>query len=116
MPYVVTLVHGTWAGKHKWTINGSPLRRELETRLGAIEFRTVQWSGGNWARDRLDAAARLRSHLSETLNQRPNAHHFIIAHSHGGNALMYALQDAEISRQIAGVVTLATPFLHVRTP
>lgn len=113
MSYVVTLVHGTWARRSEWTLEGSHLRTTLENRLGSIEFRRVQWSGGNWARDRLEAAEQLREHLKETLSQRPDARHFIIAHSHGGNAVMYALQDAQLRRRVAGVVTLATPFLNV---
>lgn len=113
MSSVVTLVHGTWAGRSEWTLEGSHFRTRLENQLGSIEFRRVQWSGRNWARDRLEAGEQLRAQLKETLSQRPDARHFIIAHSHGGNAVMYALQDAQLRRRVAGVVTLATPFLNV---
>jgi hypothetical protein len=61
MSYVVTLVQGTWAGKRKWTIEGWPLRRELEKQLGhIIEFRTLQWSGENWARENVSYLRYLR--------------------------------------------------------
>ena len=114
--YVVTLVHGTWAGKRKWTSEDSLLRSTLQKRLGPVEFRTVVWSGGNWAHDRLAAAARIQAHLSDALRERPDARHFVIAHSHGGNAVMYALRDDELQRRLAGTVFLATPFLHVAPP
>jgi hypothetical protein len=116
MSYVVTLVHGTWAGKRKWTTEGSPLRLTLQRHLGQVEFRAVEWNGGNWAHDRLAAAERIRSHLIEELRERPDARHFVIAHSHGGNAVLYALRDVELQRNLAGVVMLATPFLHVGAP
>jgi hypothetical protein len=40
----------------------------------------------------------------------PNAHHFVVAHSHGGNVAMYALADESLASRVSGVVCLGTPF------
>jgi hypothetical protein len=52
--------------------------------------------------------------LKQLRRRWPNAHHFIIAHSHGGNIALHALHDTDLKRSIAGIACLATPFLNVR--
>jgi hypothetical protein len=110
--YVLTLVHGTWARGAPWTQPGSPLRSHLESRLGPnISFRVFEWTGQNSHTARLTAGEDLRHDLHQALKTHPQAQHFLIGHSHGGNVILYALRDPVLKDQIAGVVTLGTPFL-----
>lgn len=112
--YVVTLIHGTYPGRRKWTQPNSELRRTLENQLqGGVEFRCVRWSGANRARSRLKAAEQVQRELEQALWDYPDASHFVVAHSHGGNAVMYALRDELVRLRLTGLITLATPFLHV---
>lgn len=72
------------------------------------------WSGLNGLRARRNAAYRLREKLAEDLRQSPEARHFVVAHSHGGNIAMYALRVPELAERISGIICMATPFLLVR--
>ena len=56
----------------------------------------------------------LLRHLAVVTNSYPLAQHFIVAHSHGGNIALYALNHPELARKIRGVICLSTPFLNVR--
>lgn len=44
----------------------------------------------------------------------PSQDHFIVAHSHGGNVVLYALRDQTVADSVRGVVCLSTPFIHCR--
>jgi hypothetical protein len=113
--YVITLVHGTWAPNAAWTRPGSPLRASLEAALdGGVRFRRLLWTGRNRQADRADAASRTRRVLNAGIRAYPDASHFVIAHSHGGNIVRAALQDAELQQRVAGVVTMGTPFIDCR--
>lgn len=112
--YVITLVHGTWADTRGWVAPGSVLRRELEGRLGHLVFREFPWISANTHAARIEAGVRLGRFVRGGHAQYPRARHFIVAHSHGGTVALYAMRDAAASQAIAGVVTLATPFLHTR--
>jgi hypothetical protein len=57
---------------------------------------------------------RLLLRLAAVTNTHPLARHFVVAHSHGGNIALYALNDAQLARKIQGVVCLSTPFMNVR--
>jgi hypothetical protein len=117
--YVITLVHGTILfgiiGKDpKWIKEGSDLRQTLTKTLpGSVLFPPFSWSGGNSAGSRQIASKQLRATLTRQLKDYPDARHYVIAHSHGGNVTMYALRDSKLKSQIDGVVCLSTPFLHV---
>jgi hypothetical protein len=112
--YHITLVHGTFAPNALWTKPGSVLRRYLREHIpGRIKFHRFRWSGwpSHLARDR--AARCLRSHLSYRIKKYPDARHFVIAHSHGGNIACYAARDPALAEHLA-IVTLSTPFLVPR--
>jgi hypothetical protein len=49
--------------------------------------------------------------LWDQVRKDPDGLHYVIAHSHGGNIAMYALRDTRLASQIAGIITLSTPFL-----
>jgi hypothetical protein len=113
----ITLVHGTFASNAAWTRPGSALREHLEKSLpGHVVYHRFRWSGlpSHLARDR--AAQRLRARLLKCVHHDKTAHHCVIAHSHGGNILCYALRDApELVERLDCTVTLSTPFLLVRS-
>lgn len=111
MHYVVTLVHGTFARDAAWTQEYSLLRIALEERLDApVKFRCVTWSGRNAVEARMEGARRLVEELRSQM-QDSDAVLFVIAHSHGGNLAMYAMRDPAIRSRVAGLVTMATPFV-----
>jgi hypothetical protein len=121
---VVTLIHGTWARNAPWTRPAArdvgpsqeqeapTLRQAIEDAFpGGVEFRTFDWSGRNSLGARQDEARRLRNQLLANPTSDPGVRHFLVAHSHGGNIALYALRDPDVRNRIAGVATLATPFL-----
>jgi pimeloyl-ACP methyl ester carboxylesterase len=61
------------------------------------------------------ASRQLAVALHASLEQWPAARHYVVGHSHGGGVALKALQrDAGLADRVAGVVTIATPFLSVR--
>jgi hypothetical protein len=111
----LTLVNGTFAPKAPWMDEGSPLRNHLSAALGqAVEFSKFPWSGRNTNGARLQAAADLAAQLEIQICAEPRSPHFVIAHSHGANVVLYAigLLTPESRRAIRGAVSLASPFLR----
>ncbi len=138
---VITLVHGTWA-QHAWVKpirrrQGAWYERDLLEKLDKPEASEEEvgpkaerlydglsrrlpdaaihrfcWSGGNSHSKRMEGGSQLRSHLEDLLERFPGSRHFVVAHSHGGTVALYALLRNGLSDRVAGVVTLATPFLH----
>ena len=118
----VTLVHGTiprlgsimYFRKQQWMDSQSRFCGEISARLGLdpiwLPFR---WSGINSHAARIAAGRELAGVLRENLARYPYTPHYLIAHSHGGNVVLYALKllsQQQVCR-IAGVVTLGTPFI-----
>jgi hypothetical protein len=128
----VILVHGTWGrgifpkmsdlrrryfrGTKRWFEDGSPFCVEMDAALKSASLdwpiRAFLWSGANSVHDRDRAARDLSKQLREDLKD-PDATAVIIAHSHGGNVVLRALQHLDSMAGRIRVVTLATPFLRV---
>jgi pimeloyl-ACP methyl ester carboxylesterase len=109
---VVTLVHGTFAKGAAWTKPGSSLRRRLEQGRGTVEVVVFEWSGQNSHSERVKASSWLARSLNENVQKYPDAKHYIIAHSHGGNVALRALSDLGFRPQvISGLICLGTPYL-----
>lgn len=145
---LITLVHGTWPRGFFWRIvrfkqrvreltrrqrrdpppfwfeECSPFLARLSTELGDIshKIKPLFWSGENSIFERDKTAHVLAEHLSAEHAEHPQATQLIIAHSHGGNIALRALQHlhqrdasqscgAESANPL--VVTLATPFVEV---
>ncbi len=112
---VVVLVNGTWGEHARWVQPDGPLPVELEA--AGFEVRRFCWSGKNAHLSRLDAAQRLRQVLVEMTGEGRQVD--VVAHSHGGNVALYALDDDrwddEAVLDEVRVATLATPFLIART-
>ena len=116
----IFLVHGTFASLATWTRPETIFRTQLAaalTRDGHVEvcFESVDWSGGNSHQARRAGAVTLERRLRDSLRRQPDAYHFVVGHSHGGNIALRAAKRVErcVDRRIA-VVTLATPFLRFR--
>jgi pimeloyl-ACP methyl ester carboxylesterase len=130
-PCSIILVHGTWArgffpkrreislytpNKRWWFEEGSQFRAGLDAALKNAsldwQIRAFLWSGANSVHARDDAARELADQLRKDLDD-PNGTAFIIAHSHGGNVALRALQHLDSTAGRIRIVTLATPFLRV---
>lgn len=114
--YVIHTVHGTFARKAEWFKQpGSYFCRNLIEGLGwRARIEPFIWSGKNRFGARWKAAQELKDHLKDKLKVFPDARHVVIAHSHGGNVVFMAINSSDLSKQVLGVVTLATPFLSAR--
>jgi hypothetical protein len=123
---VVVLVHGTkprlfgrdLMAPPTWTKPDSPFRNilagTLEEQALFVEF---DWSGANTHAARLSAAARLADLLRQLRRDHPAARLVLIAHSHGGNVVLYAMRqlapaDGAERHPVDGLVCLGTPFLR----
>lgn len=117
-PIVVTLVHGTFAKGAPWTKDGSTLRCEIAQALGEYErdvaFDVFEWSGRNSHRARVKAGYELARHIRALRTANPNSHHFIVAHSHGGNVALLSHKHLDEEFHAIGIATLGTPFLYAK--
>jgi hypothetical protein len=129
----IILVHGTWGrgvfpkrrevfsyprNKRWWFEEGSQFRTGLDEALKSASLdwpiHPFLWSGANSVHARDCAARELSDQLTKDLQGDPDAMAVIVAHSHGGNVALRALQH--LNSMAAGkikVITLATPFLRV---
>lgn len=127
----VILVHGTWARgfccikapnlkRPRWFESNSDFAKKLleavkgpRLKLHPVLEDPLLWSGRNSLLHRARAAQELASRLK----QRPDAHWLLVAHSHGGNVVLRALQELGQEQQDRiRVVTLATPFVEIFFP
>lgn len=121
-----TLVHGTFGASSQWlneraTDNPKGFRALLKNNHSAnISFTLPKpWGGVGFFKKihdltnsaRLDGAVQLSNKLSELSDKSAN---FVIAHSHGGNVAMYAVQNEAARAKVDGIICLATPFLYPR--
>jgi hypothetical protein len=115
--YIVHTIHGTrfpFTAKPTWIHENSDFSLSVKKRLGwRAKIEPFVWNGKNDTRARWEAAAEFRAKIEKSLKDFGEAEHFVIAHSHGGNVAFMALQT-EFTRRIAGVITLATPFLSAQ--
>jgi hypothetical protein len=131
----IILVHGTWGRgfipkisdlrrklslfppNKRWFEDDSPFHVQLSTALkgASIDWpiRSFLWSGANSIHARDRAARELCDQLRQDLENNPNITAIIIAHSHGGNVALRALQHLNSMTDRIRVITLATPFLRV---
>ena len=137
---IFTLVHGTFSANADWIQQSrisdpNGFRAQLAKRFQKdIEFNVPP----PWGSDsllplkdltneaRLNGAQQLQKTIKDHpyLNQEQEKNkgdkkdqtgHFIVAHSHGGNVAMYALQEESVAKKVDGLICLATPFLYPRT-
>src|SRR5688500_16845426 len=97
---ITYLVHGTWAKGSRWPKIEEEIRRQLPHTDLVFDYPT--WSGKNTVKSRLIGALSLEKRLLDSIRRKPDAHHFIIAHSHGGNVSLLALKNPEVRAAISG--------------
>ncbi|MBR0749556.1 alpha/beta hydrolase [Bradyrhizobium japonicum] len=111
---LIILIHGTWATKSSWTMPDrstlvAAITREIP---GVVAFHRYCWSGRNRVRDRIEAANRLTRLIQREL-EAPGRLVFLLAHSHGGNVAMRALEGlSDDHRRSVRPILMATPFLN----
>jgi len=118
-PVTFFLLHGTFARRAGWTLDGSPLRKRLAASANDAgrEFHFVYppWTGRNHLRDRLAAAHDLASHIRALPPHLLTGAIFLIGHSHGGSVIAHCLQgDPSIGQHVTGSAFLSTPFYASR--
>lgn len=115
------LVHGTfapdaeWACCHKRSLVRRSIARHFQTHT--ISFEPFRWAGPRllpWFnsahRHRIRAANELQARIMAIRSMSPNSQIYVIAHSHGGNVVLYALREATVRTHVKGVVLMATPY------
>lgn len=119
------IVHGTWGRDGDWMNEAkndslpSQLKREFQD--FEVHFDKADWGlkGALWKRmpdntvhSRRVGAALLAKRLKQLPDVSPTNQRYLVAHSHGGNVVMYALRNGKLLRKVSGIVCLSTPFLH----
>ena len=108
---VVHLVHGTFEQDAAWTHAGSPMRDEILRQNPSVKFKRFVWSGLNTQRGRREAAEKLARRLEESASN----HHYVVAHSHGGNIVRELSHIApHVATKLRGVNLLSPPFIFRR--
>lgn len=112
---LVIVVHGTFAADSNWIEDGSEFRRYLEDQIdGEVQTEALIWSGKNQHSARLEAADQLAARIQQVKAQDPEITIYLFGHSHGGNAITYAMRDPKINAAVEGVVSICTPFIRTR--
>lgn len=111
---IMFFIHGTWAPGAAWTQPSAQLSTAISARLKGLGVapisHRIEWSGENTVTARLSAIAELHGRLKQVFERNPNRYVFLIAHSHGGNIAIKAIEPFSQNPGL-GLVTLATPFL-----
>ena len=124
---VVHLVHGTWPygflkrrsaqGEPEWFEEGSAFCHAIaRLSVSPIEFLPFCWSGRNRASDRTIGGQKLRDRIRAIGTADPQVRQIVIAHSHGGNVVMAALDEHQTNWRELGlcaVICMATPFVSL---
>ena len=118
--FVITLIHGTNARGAPWTRREtSSLCKYLDEEFGVgrFEVKHFDWDAPNRhaARDKASQELRDAYHSVDGPFKPKDAPQFVIAHSHGGSVVAYALRDdLDFARGLAGAAFLSTPFIQAR--
>jgi len=114
IPFFGVWPSGFWP-KWLWFAEGSEFRTRLTAALSkhglSVQISPFNWSGANSVRARDNAARMLSEHLRTKQSEHPGCKQVVIAHSHGGNVALRALDG--IGDQIF-LITIATPFVELR--
>jgi hypothetical protein len=134
----ITLVHGTWPRNvwrdvfltplyGKWPTRSFPrslwfaddsefrnrLRAGLSKRGLSARISPFLWSGANSVRERDKAAQKLAEHIRAKQFDHPGSIQVVIAHSHGGNVALRALDQPGVTGDEVFITTIATPFVEI---
>jgi hypothetical protein len=129
--WIVTLVHGTWARGFfnldkptktpRWFEDSSRFMTHLlwrfrDAEIAEAKIEVCKWSGANSIIERDQAASQLAKQLIEQQQRWPESRQLVIAHSHGGNVAVRALEHLGGAADKLLVATMATPFLEMFPP
>ena len=120
-----TLIHGTFARDADWVRNDTDdksFRCKMRAELGDdfdLHFDCFDWGHEKWPdrlfdntnKCRLFGAAELGKYLDACEDIRPGQSRYLVTHSHGGNVVLHAMLDPELSKKVSGVISLSSPFL-----
>ena len=134
----ITLVHGTWprggwrdvfltpfygrwpggfVPKNLWFADGSEFRNRLTAALSkcglSAQISPFLWSGANSVRERDRAAHQLVEHIRAKQSDYPGSTQVVIAHSHGGNVVLRAVDQLGVTGDEIFIATIATPFVEI---
>ena len=104
MEKIYVLVHGTFSNSSIWLKLKDSIREKEQCFI--FDF---NWDGMNKFDSRRDASIKLRENLVELRIRYPDQEIIIIAHSHGGNIAVQALNDTFFKINYR-LICLATPF------
>lgn len=121
------LIHGTFARGAEWTVSKSQesfrdqlqreFRDEYDVRFECVNWgeraRLCRWRDNTLAR-RFNGAVRLVEYLKHCDEASPTSRRYLVAHSHGGSVVMYALKHPATLDKLSGIVCLSSPFLRYR--
>jgi hypothetical protein len=121
---LITLVHGTWGrgflflrDEGRWYADGSRFNTRLADALLKQGLTTkvapFLWSGANSVVERDIAARQLSEDIRANQSEHRSSINVLIAHSHGGNVALRALDHLGAASDEVFVVTLATPFVEI---
>ena len=108
---LVTLIHGTFARHAAWYKVSSHFMQQFSQALAHDDVKIVPrtWGAGNRFRSRHFGAISLQRELCDDA---PNfARTFIVAHSHGGNVALAAVQDERLRG--TKIAAIGTPFISI---
>lgn len=111
---IVLLIHGTFAAQEAWYQPGGDFYQALSTAFYDYTVRSYTWSGKPSYKDRLDAAKKLFNYLTTHFYNHHNL--ILVAHSHGVNVAIQALQECQkknIPLSVLYFYTLAPPVDNV---
>jgi hypothetical protein len=134
----ITFVHGTWPRnvwrdvfltpfygkwpsgfrpKWLWFADSSEFRNRLTAALSkrglSARISPFLWSGANSVRERDKAAHKLVEHIRAKQSDYPSSTQVVIAHSHGGNVALRALDQLGVTGDKIFIATIATPFVEI---
>jgi hypothetical protein len=97
-----------------WTADNQPCVQALQV-LFDVSVERFPWSGSNSTRARAKAAQEFATFVNGLGRKYdPGTRMAAITHSHGGNVALLAMKDPGVASQLGAVVTIATPFIHLR--
>lgn len=110
----IILLHGTFAAKEGWYKPGGDFYQALSDAFTGYTIKSYTWSGGPSYQDRLKASHEFAHYLKTNFYNRHDL--IIVAHSHGVNVAIQALQHCQKNKMpitIACFYTLAPPVDNV---
>lgn len=115
MPDIVYLVHGTFSPNAEWIEPNSPLAVRIKESLPQNSaVHKFVWDGRNSFRSRREAANHLSDQINNFLDTYASGKVHIVAHSHGGNIALLAVQQIVQNDRIASLCTIGTPFIFLK--